>query len=412
MTNETIATETTETVGEFPIDELLSDGITNTPPSFVRAILKAASDPEVTSFAGGLPNPISFPQEKLLESMQRVVAERGPEAFQYSVTAGVPELRAWIAERYNHRFGTDYTEEDVLVTTGSQQVLDLLGKVLLDKGDGVIVEKPTYLAAIQAFALQQPVFREVELTEEGLNIDELNAALDAGAKMIYLIPNFQNPTGLTYTAENREQVREVLAGRNIVVVEDDPYGELRFEGDSLPYIGGTALPHGVIMGSFSKTVTPGFRMGYLLTKDHDLLKALNTAKEAADLHTNVFAQFVVLDYLRHNDLDEHLVKIRELYRTQARAMTDAMAEFFPAEVSFTKPEGGMFLWAKLPNGMSAVDLYRVALTKGVAICPGDPFYEKARNVSTFRINYSNSSDEVIEKGIRLLGEACEELLAK
>lgn len=156
----------------------------------------------------------------------------------------------------------------------------------------------------------------MELTEEGLNIDELNAALDAGAKMIYLIPNFQNPTGLTYTAENREQVREVLAGRNIVVVEDDPYGELRFEGDSLPYIGGTALPHGVIMGSFSKTVTPGFRMGYLLTKDHDLLKALNTAKEAADLHTNVFAQFVVLDYLRHNDLDEHLVKIRELYRTQ------------------------------------------------------------------------------------------------
>ena len=142
MTNETIATETTEAVGEFPIDELLSDGITNTPPSFVRAILKAASDPEVTSFAGGLPNPISFPQEKLLESMQRVVAERGPEAFQYSVTAGVPELRAWIADRYNHRFGTDYTEEDVLVTTGSQQVLDLLGKVLLDKGDGVIVEKP------------------------------------------------------------------------------------------------------------------------------------------------------------------------------------------------------------------------------------------------------------------------------
>ena len=279
MTNETIATETTETVGEFPIDELLSDGITNTPPSFVRAILAAASDPAVTSFAGGLPNPISFPQEKLLESMQRVVAERGPEAFQYSVTAGVPELRAWIAERYNHRFGTDYTEEDVLVTTGSQQVLDLLGKVLLDKGDGVIVEKPTYLAAIQAFALQQPVFREVELTEEGLNIDELNAALDAGAKMIYLIPNFQNPTGLTYTAENREQVREVLAGRNIVVVEDDPYGELRFEGDSLPYIGGTALPHGVIMGSFSKTVTPGFRMGYLLTKDHDLLKALSPPRK-------------------------------------------------------------------------------------------------------------------------------------
>ena len=404
MTNETIATETTETVGEFPIDELLSDGITNTPPSFVRAILAAASDPAVTSFAGGLPNPISFPQEKLLESMQRVVAERGPEAFQYSVTAGVPELRAWIAERYNHRFGTDYSEEDVLVTTGSQQVLDLLGKVLLDKGDGVIVEKPTYLAAIQAFALQQPVFREVELTEEGLNIDELNAALDAGAKMIYLIPNFQNPTGLTYTAENREQVREVLAGRNIVVVEDDPYGELRFEGDSLPYIGGTALPHGVIMGSFSKTVTPGFRMGYLLTKDHDLLKALNTAKEAADLHTNVFAQFVVLDYLRHNDLDEHLVKIRELYRTQARAMTDAMAEFFPAEVSFTKPEGGMFLWATLPEGVSTMELFPKALERNVAFVPGDPFYPEPGARSTMRLNFTNADEETIRDGIQRLGE--------
>lgn len=320
MTNETIATETTEAVGEFPIDELLSDGITNTPPSFVRAILKAASDPEVTSFAGGLPNPISFPQEKLLESMQRVVAERGPEAFQYSVTAGVPELRAWIAERYNHRFGTDYTEEDVLVTTGSQQV------------------------------------------------------------------------------------REVLAGRNIVVVEDDPYGELRFEGDSLPYIGGTALPHGVIMGSFSKTVTPGFRMGYLLTKDHDLLRALNTAKEAADLHTNVFAQFVVLDYLRHNDLDEHLVKIRELYRTQARAMTDAMAEFFPAEVSFTKPQGGMFLWATLPEGLNTMDLFPKALERNVAFVPGEPFYAQPGAYSTMRLNFTNADADTIRDGIQRLGE--------
>ena len=262
----------------FAVDELLSDGIKSTPPSFVRAILKAASDPNVTSFAGGLPNPISFPQEKLLESMQRVVAEKGATAFQYSSTAGIDELREWVANRYNKRFGTDYVAEDVLITTGSQQILDLLGKVLLNKGDGVIVEKPTYLAAIQAFALNQPVFREVELTDEGLNIDELKAAVAEGAKMIYLIPNFQNPTGLTYTKEGREAVREVLADQNIVVVEDDPYGELRFEGESLPYIGGTNHPHGVIMGSFSKTVTPGMRMGYILTKDHDLLRNLSIAK--------------------------------------------------------------------------------------------------------------------------------------
>ncbi len=401
---------TTETATEFAIDELLSDGITNTPPSFVRAILKAASDPAITSFAGGLPNPISFPQDKLMESMQRVVAERGPEAFQYSMTAGIPELREWIAERYNHRFGTDYTADDVIVTTGSQQVLDLLGKVLLDKGDGVIVEKPTYLAAIQAFALHQPVFREVELTEEGLNADELTAALDAGAKMIYLIPNFQNPTGLTYTAENRAKVREILADRNIVVVEDDPYGELRFEGESLPYIGGTALPHGVVMGSFSKTVTPGFRMGYLLTKDHELLRRLNTAKEAADLHTNVFSQFVVLDYLRHNDLDEHLVKIRDLYRDQAQAMTDAMAEFFPAEVAFTKPQGGMFLWATLPEGVSTMDLFPKALERGVAFVPGDPFYAEPGARSTMRLNFTNADADTIRDGIRRLAEVIAEAL--
>lgn len=394
----------------FAVDELLSDGIKATPPSFVRAILKAASDPNVTSFAGGLPNPISFPQEKLLESMQRVVAEKGATAFQYSSTAGIDELREWIANRYNKRFGTDYVAEDVLITTGSQQILDLLGKVLLNKGDGVIVEKPTYLAAIQAFALNQPVFREVELTDEGLNIDELKAAVAEGAKMIYLIPNFQNPTGLTYTKEGREAVREVLADQNIVVVEDDPYGELRFEGESLPYIGGTNHPHGVIMGSFSKTVTPGMRMGYILTKDHDLLRNLSIAKEASDLHTNVFSQYVIYDYLTHNDLDEHLVKIRDLYRSQAQAMTDAMEEFFPAEVSFTKPEGGMFLWATLPEGISTMDLFPQALERGVAFVPGDPFYAEPGARSTMRLNFTNADEQTIRDGIQKLGEVIAQAL--
>ncbi len=393
------------------VDELLSDGIKSTPPSFVRSILKAASDPEVTSFAGGLPNPISFPQEELLKSMQRVVAEQGPNAFQYSATAGIDELREWVASRYNKRFGTDYTADDVLITTGSQQILDLLGKVLLDKGDGVIVENPTYLAAIQAFALQQPVFRGVELTSEGLNIDELNAALDAGAKMIYLIPNFQNPTGLTYTAENREQVRAALADRNIVVVEDDPYGELRFEGESLPYIGATNHPHGVVMGSFSKTVTPGFRMGYLITKDHELLRNISIAKEAADLHTNVFGQYVIHDYLMHNELDDHLDKIRELYRSQASAMVEAMKEFFPAEVEFTIPEGGMFLWVTLPEGIDSMKMFDAALERNVAFVPGAPFYAEPGTRSTLRLNFTNADEETIRDGIKRLAETIEEQLA-
>ncbi len=400
-----------DTASLFDTEALLSDGIKSTPPSFVRSILKAASDPNVTSFAGGLPNPISFPEDELLKSMERVVAEQGPNAFQYSSTAGIDELRQWVADRYNKRFGTDYVLDDVLITTGSQQILDLLGKVLLDKGDGVIVENPTYLAAIQAFALQQPVFRGVELTSEGLNIDELNAALDAGAKMIYLIPNFQNPTGLTYTAENREQVREALSKHNIVVIEDDPYGELRFEGESLPYIGATNHPHGVVMGSFSKTVTPGFRMGYLLTKDHDLLRNISTAKEAADLHTNVFAQYVIYDYLMHNELDEHLTKIRELYRSQAGAMVDAMKEFFPDGVEFTIPEGGMFLWVTLPEGVFAMDLFDKALEQNVAFVPGDPFYAEGGKRSTLRLNFTNADEETIRSGIKRLAEVIEAELA-
>ena len=386
--------------------------IKSTPPSFVRSILKAASDPNVTSFAGGLPNPISFPEDELLKSMERVVAEQGPNAFQYSSTAGIDELRQWVADRYNKRFGTDYVLDDVLITTGSQQILDLLGKVLLDKGDGVIVENPTYLAAIQALALQQPVFRGVVfLHERRAQHRRAERSTDAVRRFIYLILNFQNPTGLTYTAENREQVREALSKHNIVVVEDDPYGELRFEGESLPYIGATNHPHGVVMGSFSKTVTPGFRMGYLLTKDHDLLRNISTAKEAADLHTNVFAQYVIHDYLMHNELDEHLTKIRELYRSQARAMVDAMKEFFPYGVEFTIPEGGMFLWVTLPEGIFAMDLFDKALEQNVAFVPGDPFYAEGGKRSTLRLNFTNADEETIRSGIKRLAEVIEAELA-
>ena len=409
MTNETIATETTETVGEFPIDELLSDGITNTPPSFVRAILAAASDPAVTSFAGGLPNPISFPQEKLLESMQRVVAERGPEAFQYSVTAGVPELRAWIAERYNHRFGTDYTEEDVLVTTGSQQVLDLLGKVLLDKGDGVIVEKPTYLAAIQAFALQQPVFREVELTEEGLNIDELNAALDAGAKMIYLIPNFQNPTGLTYTAENREQVREVLAGRNIVVVEDDPYGRLRYDGGHQVPL--KAMDDSVIyLGTISKMLGPGLRTGWIAAPEA-VLARINLVKQGADLCGSAFDQLVVQHYFADVAWQRTLQKFIALYKERRDAMLAALDEFFPPEATWTHPAGGMFLWITLPDYMDTDSMLAEALESGVTYVPGNSFFPDGKTGrNSMRVNFSFETPESITEAIRRLAKVIEERL--
>lgn len=386
------------------IEHLLSDGIKATPPSFVRGILKAASDPGVISFAGGLPNPISFPQEELFESMERIVKTYGSNVFQYSVTAGLPELRQYIADRYNRVFGLNLTIDHILITTGSQQALDLIGKVLLDKGDGVIVEKPTYLAAIQAFSMHQPVFYPVELTEEGMDPEQLVDALQNPVKFIYAIPDFQNPTGLTYSARNRERICEILKGRDVVLVEDDPYGELRFDGERLPYIGAGKLPNSILLGTFSKIITPGMRTGFLITENKELLRYISIAKEASDLHTNIFSQYLLWDYLANNDLEAHIAKIKALYQKQAQAMMDAMDRYFPSTVKYTKPHGGMFLWVTLPEGVSAMSLFPKALERKVAFVPGDPFYIGIKNANTMRLNYTNADCETIEEGIRRLGD--------
>lgn len=386
------------------IEHLLSEGIKATPPSFVRGILKAASDPDVISFAGGLPNPISFPQEELLESMNRIVKTYGSSVFQYSITAGLPELRQYIADRYNRIFGLALTTDNIIITTGSQQALDLIGKVLLDKGDGVIVEKPTYLAAIQAFSMQQPVFYPVELTEEGMEPEQLKKALRNPVKFIYAIPDFQNPTGLTYSAENRKQIYEILKDRDVVLIEDDPYGELRFDGERLPYIGAGKLPNSILLGTFSKTVTPGMRTGFIISENKELLKSISVAKEAGDLHTNIFSQYLIWDYLTNNDLDMHIAKIKALYQKQAQAMMNAMDRYFPSAVKYTKPHGGMFLWVTLPEGVSAMSLFPKALEKKVAFVPGDPFYIGIENANTMRLNYTNADCETIEEGIHRLGD--------
>ncbi|MDE6364545.1 MAG: PLP-dependent aminotransferase family protein [Lachnospiraceae bacterium] len=391
------------------MENLLSEGIKATPPSFVRGILKAASDPSVISFAGGLPNPISFPQDELLTSMEHIVKTYGSNVFQYSITAGLPELRQYIADRYNRIFGLRLTIDNILITTGSQQALDLIGKVLLDKGDGVIVEKPTYLAAIQAFSMQQPQFYPVELTEKGMNPEQLKEALQNPVKFIYAIPDFQNPTGLTYSAENRKCIYEILKNHEVVLIEDDPYGELRFDGERLPYIGVGKLPNSILLGTFSKTVTPGMRTGFLISENEELLKNISIAKEASDLHTNIFSQYLIWDYLKNNDLDNHIAKIKELYKKQAHAMMAAMDQYFPSTVKYTKPHGGMFLWVTLPEGVSAMSLFPKALEKKVAFVPGDPFYIGSDNTNTMRLNYTNADCKTIEEGIHRLGELLKEL---
>lgn len=394
------------------MENLLSDRIKQTPPSFIRSILKTAADPEIISFAGGLPNPISFPQNDLLLSMDRIVKTYGSKCFQYSLTAGLPELRQYIAERYNKKFGLNLNFENVLITTGSQQALDLIGKIFLNKNDGVILEKPSYLGAIQAFSQYQPRFYQIELTKDGMDTDELEKTLQQNnnIKFIYAIPDFQNPTGLSYSEETRQKIREILKDRDIVLIEDDPYGDLRFDGVRLPYIGAGKLKNSILMGTFSKTVTPGMRTGFIISENTEILKNISLAKEASDLHSNIFSQYLIWDYLTHNDIEVHISKITELYKKQAKSMLDAMDRYFPKEIQYTKPHGGMFLWVTLPEGVSSVEMFPKALEKKVVYVPGDPFYVGLKDVNAMRLNYTNADSQTIEEGIKRLGKLLEDVV--
>ena len=350
--------------------QLLCKNMKALPPSFIKGMLKVTQDPEIISFSGGLPSPLSFPMEALGESMARATERYGTKLFHYSLTAGIPELREFIAARCNEKYGLGVTPADILITTGSQQALDLIAKITLDPGDGVIVEEPGYLGALQTFMQYAPTFHPVTLNEEGLNVAGLAAALEAPrVKFIYTVPNFQNPTGLTYSIENRNKVYETIKDKNVILIEDDPYGELRFDGKTLPYIAVGRYDNCILLGSFSKTATPGMRVGYLVCKNAELLEAIATAKESSDVHTSVLSQYVLYDYLTHNDYDGHIAEIRALYQSQCSIMLDAMAECFPASVSYTKPDGGMFIWCTLPEGRTALDFFYQAVERKVAVAP-------------------------------------------
>ena len=388
----------------FDLPMKYSDRILNTPSSFIRDILKVLDAPDIISFAGGLPNPVSFPIDALKDAIYGAIRKNGSKLFQYSTTEGYLPLRELIAEKYRKKFGLDVRPEDILITNGSQQALELIGTVLLDKGDKVLMEEPGYLGAIQAFSLSEPEFLSVTLQDDGLDVDKLEDVLKRHpVKLIYSVPNFQNPTGLTYSMEKRKAIRELVSKYDLAFIEDDPYGELRFRGESLPYIGAGYLENSILLGSFSKTVTPGMRLGFLITKNAQLMRYLVTAKQGSDLHTNIFTQYAICEYLLNNPYEEHVRKIVELYRSQATAMLDAMGRYFPDTVSYTKPDGGMFIWATLPEGQAAMDLFPKAMEQKVAFVPGDPFYVSRRGVNTMRLNYTNATPEIITAGIRRLG---------
>jgi 2-aminoadipate transaminase len=393
-------------------DHIFSDRITDVPRSFIREILKVALDHSVISFAGGLPNRDLFPVEELKEATCKVLEKQGRDVLQYANTEGHGGLREYISERYKEKANLDIPIDNILITNGSQQGLDLLGKIIVNEGDSVVIEEPGYLGAIQALSLYRPNFLPIPVSQDGMDTGKLNKALSENCpKLMYTVPNFQNPSGITYADYNRQDVANALHGTGTVLIEDDPYGDLRFSGRNRLSFKELIPEDTVLLGSFSKSLVPGFRLGWIAAPSA-LMPKLITAKQASDLHTSHFTQAIVYEFLCSNDIDEHIRKIRKIYGQQCHAMLESMRAHFPSGVTFTEPEGGMFVWAELPKPMTAMDLFALSVEDKVVFVPGDPFYVRGGKHGTLRLNFSCSDVKTIAVGIERLGKSIKTLFEK
>lgn len=378
--------------------------------SEIREILKVTERPEVISFAGGLPAPELFPVEEMKAVCTAVLSDDGRAALQYSTTEGYQPLREQIAARMAEA-GVVASCTDVLIVSGSQQGLDLTGKVFLDEGDIVICESPTYLAAINAFKTYSPQFVEVAMDEQGMIMSALEETLRRypQAKLIYTIPDFQNPTGRTMSIDRRKRLVELANQYDVMVMEDNPYGELRFAGERVPPVKAFDTEGRVIYQStFSKVLTPGIRVGWLCAAP-DILQKYVIFKQSTDLHTNTMAQRQVSKFMEMFDLKEHIEKIRKVYKTRRNLMLEAIKSEFPAGVTYTQPDGGLFLWVELPKELNARDLLISCLEKQVAFVPGGAFFPNGGNENTLRLNFSNMSEERIVEGIARIGKLIKEI---
>jgi 2-aminoadipate transaminase len=365
--------------------------------SAIREILKVTERPEVISFAGGLPSPATFPVERLRAACADVLTQAPSPALQYGPTEGYLPLREWIAQRYH------VAVANVLVTTGSQQGLDLLGKVLIDADSRVLVETPTYLGALQAFSLSEPRFVSVASDDDGVVPEGLTPAITKDGRFLYCLPNFQNPTGRRLPVARRQQLVRIASAAGLLLLEDDPYGALSYSGEQLPTLH-SMNPDGVVhMGSFSKVLAPGLRVGYIIAPEV-LQRKLVQAKQAADLHTPSFTQRIVHEVIKDGFLDEHIPNIRTLYGAQCRTMLDALQEHFPASVSWNQPVGGMFIWVKLPEHVDASALLEKAIAANIAFVPGAPFFANEPQKNTLRLSFVTVPKEKIIDGIARLGQ--------
>lgn len=374
--------------------------------SAIRELLALTAKPEIISFAGGMPAPELFPVEQMEKAANAVMEEMGQAAMQYSSTEGYVPLRQQIVDRMAAKNNIHTTVDNILVTSGSQQGLDYSGRVFLDKDDIVLIESPSYLGALNAFKTCEPRFIEVPTDDGGMIMEELEKILEKEdkVKMIYVIPDFQNPSSRTWSLERRQKFMEIINKYEIPVIEDNPYGELRFEGEAQPALKSLDTKGLVVyLGTFSKILAPGYRLGWVCA-DGEILDKYNFMAQAAALQASTISQMETAKWIDMYDLDAHVAKLVEVYGKRRDLMYNTMKEEFPPEVKFAKPTGGLFLWVELPEYMDAAVLAKEALKENVAYVPGEGFYPDGNTKNTFRMNYSNMPDDKIVEGVKRLAK--------
>jgi 2-aminoadipate transaminase len=375
--------------------------------SAIRELLKLTESPDVISFAGGLPAPDVFPVDEIQEACIRVLQNQSALALQYGATEGYLPLREMIA-RFTARLGFEVNPDNLLITSGSQQALDLLGKILINRGDRILVESPTYLGALQAWNAYGAEYVPVTSDENGMDTDALEEALRTGPKFIYVLPNFQNPTGVTLSLDRRKKLVELADRYGVPIIEDDPYGQLRYEGDHLPSVevldaewhpnSGSYTGNVIYLSTFSKVLSPGLRLAWVVAPP-EVIRKLVQAKQGADLHTAVFNQMIALEVSQHGFLDKHVQKIIEVYRERRDVMLDTLEEHMPKGVSWTRPLGGLFLWVTVPEHINTASLMIEAVQEKVAFVPGESFFPCGGGQNTMRMNFSYSNPQLINEGI-------------
>jgi 2-aminoadipate transaminase len=385
--------------------------------SVIRELLKLTEQPDIISFGGGLPAPEVFPIKEFKAACDYILDNFGPQSLQYSTTEGYRPLREMIA-RHTGRYSVSVTPENILITSGSQQALDFIGRVFINQGDHIVVESPTYLGALQAWNAYGAQYIAVPSDEDGMQVDKLEEALRIGPKFIYVLPNFQNPGGSTLSLERRQRLVELADKYGVPIVEDDPYGQLRFEGDHLPSLvyldsqlrgdDGCYTGNVIYLSTFSKLLAPGIRLAWVIAPEQ-VIRKLVQSKQAADLNTAAFNQMVAYEVGKGGFLDEHVKFIREVYKERRDVMLEAMEELFPSNVRWTHPKGGMFLWGILPEWMDSAEVLKKAVERKVAFVPGESFHPNGGGKNTMRINFSYSKPELIREGMARLGTLLKEL---